>query len=141
MLIRQDWDAVGLTITTGQAGATVRMAIYSDENGYPGTLIEDFGSLDASTSGTVTSSFGANLSLNAGLYWVLSIISNNAVRLPVTAHTGFGEPATMMHSAPAGSNTTVYHNGYSTPDTVPPAAAPSGMSTNRYLIMASLRAA
>lgn len=136
----QDFDAAGVNITTGVASATVKIALYADDGGYPGSLIADFGTVDASTSGAKTLTLGSPISLAAGLYWMLAIINDSTLRLAATAHTTYGQPAALWHGGPAGANTTVYHGGYGTTDTSPPATASAGMITDRYITISSLRA-
>lgn len=135
-------DAGGTNINTSSASSTVKMALYSDDGtGYPGAKVADFGTIDSSTTGQKIQTLGTNVDLTAGLHWILTIPSDNVMRLPVTAHTAWGEPQSLWHGSAIGANTTVYHGGYITTDTAPPATAPSGMSLNRYIAIGSIRAA
>lgn len=142
MLRDQSWDAVGLNINTAASDATVHIALYADDGtGYPGELMMDFGTVDASTTGGKTIDLVEPIALPAGLYWTWAYVSNSSVRLPVTSHTTASLPGTLWHSGPAGSNTTTYQGGYISAAETPPAVAPGGMSTNRWLPIISMRAA
>jgi hypothetical protein len=45
-------EAAGVEVTTLVAGATIRLAVYADDGtGYPGALIQDFGTVSAATIG------------------------------------------------------------------------------------------
>ena len=135
-------DAGGTNINTLSAGSTVKMALYSDDGtGYPGDKVADFGTIDSSTTGQKIQTLGTSVNLSAGLHWILTIPSDTVMRLPVTSHTGWGEPQSLWHGSAIGANTTVYHGGYKTSATEPPATAPSGMSLDRYIAIGSIRAA
>lgn len=86
------FDRVGLYISTGQSGATVRMGIYSDDgNNRPSSLIVDFGTVDASSSGNVTLTISQTLA--AGTYWVGGV-SQGTTAPTVNANTGAAEGIT-----------------------------------------------
>lgn len=135
-------DAAGVNINTAIAGSTVKIALYEDDGtGYPGDMVVDFGTIDSSTTGVKTLTLGSPQAITAGLYWLLSIVSTNTLRLPASIHTGYSLPQSLWHGDVIGTNTTTYHGGYQTSDTSPPTTAPTGMSTNRYITIASVRAA
>ncbi len=60
-------DAMGVQVMTASAGALARLGIYSDVDGVPTTLLKDFGTIDASSTGYKTASSTA-VALEAG--WV-----------------------------------------------------------------------
>ena len=141
----QSWLSMGVEIKTPINGAQVYMALYADDgNGYPGERVTTPGAVDASTSGVKEYVLPDPVILPAGLYWIFGGVSDIGVRLAVTTHVTSSEtsgvPASLWHSGPTGSNTTTYQGGYGSPSIIPPAVAPIGMSTNRWLTIVSLRA-
>lgn len=63
-------DKLGVTVATGAASNVIRMGIYADNGiGYPGALIVDGGTLDASTAGAKAVSF-TKITLPPGTYWL-----------------------------------------------------------------------
>src|SRR5690606_6977592 len=95
----------------------VHLALYDDDDGYPGSLIADFGIADLSTNGEKILTLGSPIALTAGLYWMLALTNSSTIRLPVTSHTTWGQPATLWHTGPVGANTTTYQGGFTTSDT------------------------
>lgn len=64
-------DYMGIQVNTAVAGSLVAMALYSDNNGYPGSLIAQTGQLSSGTSGWSEGPFTAgDQVLQPGLYWV-----------------------------------------------------------------------
>lgn len=59
-------------VNTGAAGATCRLAIYSNVAGKPSVRIIEAPTVDASSSGLKESVLGAPLNLAAGTYWLAS---------------------------------------------------------------------
>lgn len=55
---------IGQEVVTPQAGANIRLALYSDLNGAPNTLIEDSGNIPATTSGLKSYTFSNVITLN-----------------------------------------------------------------------------
>lgn len=59
------------SVTTGQTGGAMYMAIYADNGaGYPGALIYNSGSVTGLTSTTTVQKTGVATTLNAGIYWI-----------------------------------------------------------------------
>lgn len=86
-----------LTIGTFSGTATVRLGIYNDSNGQPGTLLLDAGTVSC-TAATTAYTITINQSLNAGVYW-LSACTQGAA----TTNTFYGysnNTATSYWSAP-----------------------------------------
>jgi hypothetical protein len=69
----ETWDRVGLNCATAVASSVVRAGVYADNgNGYPGTLIADFGTMDCSTTGDKTITISQAMS--AGLVWFGAVV-------------------------------------------------------------------
>ena len=85
-------DRMAIRVPTAEAAATVRLAIYGDNNGLPGTLIAECDNtlgtypLDCSTTGVKEASITAVLPQN-GKYWFGSVVqgASSALRLMGTA--------------------------------------------------------
>lgn len=60
-------DRIGIEITTAFAAAVYRLGIRNDDGGYPGALLLDAGTIDASTTGFKEITISQLLS--AGKYW------------------------------------------------------------------------
>lgn len=78
--------SIGVEFTVaGTAGHTARFAIYEDENGYPGDLIVDGGSVAADPGG-VPAFQSATISqyLRQGWYWTSGIIQTGTVRTTIS---------------------------------------------------------
>lgn len=87
-------SAVGVNVTTAGvgAGADVRLALYADDGGRPGALIQDFGAITALTSTgafSVTLSGGAfplkPLLVPGQVYWLASCFNTAATTMPTVA--------------------------------------------------------
>jgi len=64
-------DQFSFAISTGAASATPRIGLYAPAaNGYPGSLIVDAGTVDASTSGTKTIDLGSPVNITSGLVYI-----------------------------------------------------------------------
>lgn len=138
----QSWNALGINVNTLVAGGLVHAALYADNgDGYPGDMIINAGSFDCSTTGVKELVFPEPLALPAGLYWTLGIPTSSSIRIPVTTHTGTNAPGSYFHAGPAGANSTTLAGGYHySQGSTPPATAPTGMTTNRWLPIISMRA-
>ncbi len=66
-------------ITSLSAGTTYRVGLYTDNNGYPNTLVanSDVGTYDSGTLGVRTGVFAAPITLSAGLYWI--VVNSNGL--------------------------------------------------------------
>jgi hypothetical protein len=93
------FDAIGIQITgAGAAGALVRLGVYGDNGSlYPGSLILDAGSVDAST--TDTKPIAIDLTLEPGVYWLAALSNDGTIGVKrifsaapfyVTPDAGFG---------------------------------------------------
>lgn len=64
-------DMMGAQVATAATGALTTFAIYTDSNGYPGTLTAQTGTVDCSTVGWKEVVFSSgNITLNPGNYWI-----------------------------------------------------------------------
>jgi hypothetical protein len=61
-------DRIGLEITTAEAATVVRLGIYGDTNGKPGTLILDAGTIDSSGTGFLTKTISQ--AITPGVIWL-----------------------------------------------------------------------
>lgn len=78
--------AIGIEVTTAVAATTVRLGIYADNNGMPGAVILDAGTVSAAATGwqeTATSQ-----TLAPGVYWLAAVGQGGtpAVRAQVPSH-------------------------------------------------------
>lgn len=63
------FSEIGVNVTTGGAGSAVRLGIYADDGaGYPGALMQDYGTV--ASTGTGTAEIAISLDLDPGLYWL-----------------------------------------------------------------------
>lgn len=75
-------DQIRIRVTSGSGGATIRLALYDNDDdtsaaGFrPGSLQEDFGTMDASSSGFKSIAISPSITLN-GWYWLLIGPSTN----------------------------------------------------------------
>ncbi len=94
-------SGLGIEVMTAQASGLLRLGLYaSNLNGlYPNTLVEDLGTVDASTTGGKDAAFSANRLWTAGEVWWFTIQTNDAtigirgineklLGAPLTAATG-----------------------------------------------------
>jgi hypothetical protein len=65
-------------VVTAQASSTARFGLYSLVHGRPDKKLEETGSIDTSTTGKKTGTFGANIHLNCG-WWALALISTDTL--------------------------------------------------------------
>jgi len=70
-------DRISLEVTTqGGTGSVTRIGLYNDNDGLPGTLLFDAGTIDTATAtGFITTASGAVnwTNLNDGLYWIATV--------------------------------------------------------------------
>jgi hypothetical protein len=89
-----DQLAVGVTVV-GSAGAVIRLGVRADNNGAPGTLLVDAGTVDGTATGTPTATLGTPLALTAGTrVWLTAVVQGAATTRPTvrqnTATTPLG---------------------------------------------------
>ena len=74
---------IGLEIVTPQAGSNIRLALYSDVNGLPDTLIEESGNIPSTTSGLKIYTFASpiTLSSNNQIVWLGVQVSSATVSI------------------------------------------------------------
>lgn len=64
-------DRIGIEVTTvGTAGAIFRLGIYNDTNGYPGTLLAEYGTVDCATAIGVQQLTISQTIPSSGWYWL-----------------------------------------------------------------------
>lgn len=124
------YQGIGASIqAAGAAGALARFGIYTDANGYPGTLITDFGTTSSAVSTPI--SIAAAIPLTAGVkYWLVvaaqgapvtqaNIFANNSrtslfmgQTTPVGGPTGFivsGVAAALPNPFPLGGTENAFN--------------------------------
>jgi hypothetical protein len=73
---------IGVDVQTGVGGGTIRMAIFSDSNHNPGTLIAESTAVAATSSGLKTFTFSSAQFLSSNtLYWLAVQTSSNSIAL------------------------------------------------------------
>jgi hypothetical protein len=72
----QSFNEIGLEVTTAAASSVVRLGLYADLNGKPGTLITEYGTVDTSTTGYKTITI--SLTLLPGKYWIAAVAQGGA---------------------------------------------------------------
>jgi hypothetical protein len=115
---------IGANVTTaGGTGSTIRLAVYTDSAGYPGTLVNDFGTIVSTATGSVIAT--ASLTLTTALYWlVVAPQAGTAPSLQTASPTSTPSPALgILGSGSAGGASTAA--GY-----VAASAASGAMPTN-----------
>ncbi|TXH19017.1 MAG: hypothetical protein E6R03_01220 [Hyphomicrobiaceae bacterium] len=106
---RQSFDAVALGVTTAAASTALRVGLWADASGVPGTLVADAGTISAATTGVKTLS--VSWTLEAGDYW-LSVANqgSNIASIDWIDISNAGE----LYGADSGLNihSTVYTTGH-----------------------------
>jgi hypothetical protein len=72
----QSFNEIGLEVTTAAASSVVRLGLYADTNGKPGTLITEYGTVDTSTTGYKTITISSTLL--PGKYWIAAVAQGGA---------------------------------------------------------------
>lgn len=94
----------------GSTGAVIRLGLYADAGGYPGALIIDAGTIDATTGATSikTLTLGSAQTLAAGTYWAALVAQGSPTTQPSVIQNTCISSMISAASAPAGIG------GYST---------------------------
>jgi hypothetical protein len=79
-------DRIAVNVTTLVASGLIRLGIYNNANGEPGTLLLDAGAVDSSTTGVKTITISQQL-VGGYLYWLVMLPNNatNVVRAAAVA--------------------------------------------------------
>ena len=138
----ETWDRIALYVVTGAASSTLGLAIYADDNGYPGTLVLDAGTA-ASTANATAVEIAISQALPAGLLWLASRNSHVITTVVYANNASYSEFSTVGHAGPAGTDGSLTRSGYSLAGAGGsfPSSAPTGMGWNRYAPAVSLRRA
>jgi hypothetical protein len=90
------WDRIGTHCTVAVAATTLRWVVYTDNNGYPGTLLVDTGAVgDTSTTGFKEATI--SLTLDRGRYWMGAVAQGGAptvMSVPASELAGVGLTST-----------------------------------------------
>jgi hypothetical protein len=70
---------ITLEVTTAVAASNVRLALYADNNGVPGALIESSLDISAATTGDKPYPFSTPRNLNAQVYWMAAQVSSASI--------------------------------------------------------------
>jgi hypothetical protein len=99
-----------VAVTPQVATGTVRVGIFSDNSGYPGNLISDFGEITLNTTNTPLS-LAIDITLTRGRYW-LALISNANTQLYAIGESigGLGWPPISMYAPFSGYDPTYTFN-------------------------------
>lgn len=82
---------IGAEVTAaGNSGAVLRLGIYADNNGLPGSLVLDAGTIAADAVGVGEITLGTPLTLQPGWYWFGGAAQNAATTAPTTRTCGIG---------------------------------------------------
>lgn len=103
-------QSLGIRCGTGAAGSNVKMGIYSNSNGAPGTLLHQLNSnpSTASSNTNATGGFASNPTLQPGIYWLACIFSGT----PTIVCVGGTEPAMLwMMGVTDGSSLSTGNSG------------------------------
>lgn len=78
---------IGLEVTAAIAATNIRLALYNDNNGVPGSLIEESAAISSASTGLKTHTFATPKTLSASnqIYWMAFQCSAFAVGLRATA--------------------------------------------------------
>ena len=86
-------------IGTGNAGSVVRLGFYNDDDGFPGALLFDAGTVDATSSGYKEITVSQSLTANT-LYWVAFCWQGGSPGSATVRASGIGSGASWVpHSA------------------------------------------
>jgi len=79
-------DRIGIRIEgAGATGARARLGIYKDDgNFYPGSLVADFGEIDASTAGNKLITI--DRTFDVGIYWIAFILNDPTIDVCYNDH-------------------------------------------------------
>ena len=69
-------DSVGVNVSTTVNSSNVRMGIYRNLNGIPGTLISDLGTVGTSNPAGFKEITGLSIRLQPGLHWLTAVFSH-----------------------------------------------------------------
>lgn len=140
---RLTYDRIGMQLTTPQAGAEARLAIYRDDFGTPkaaaGGLILDAGTISlASGSGDILATINQSM---LGPFWVVIFMKDVATQATITVRSVLTHRTASVQGLAALSTTI---KSYYVPLTYPgsaPDAAPSFTSASTLLPVPQLRVA
>lgn len=89
---------IGLWLVTAQAGAECRLGIYTNDNGKPGALIVDGGTLDLSAGAGALKEVTIAQALSPGMVWVACHMKNVATQATLI-RMGFASGQFVLDSA------------------------------------------
>lgn len=102
-------DRVGVEVSVaGNAGAVIRLGVYTDTgNGLPSTLIADFGTIAADTTGVLE--LTTTQAIPAGIIWWATAVQSAATTQPtVRIGTGNASPIMLSPGTSVAANTTMF---------------------------------
>lgn len=78
-------NQIGVGINTvGESGSVLRFALYSDNNWYPGALVQDFGTVAADSGGSDAIAWitGLTRAVTPGIYWIAYVCQVSVTTRP-----------------------------------------------------------
>ncbi len=74
-----------LVATAGAGGTTIRLGLYADQSGQPGSLIADCGSASTDVAGEAVATLPASISLTRGIVWLAAQLQSAGSSAPQLA--------------------------------------------------------
>lgn len=97
------FNEAGIQVTAAVAATTVRLGVYADNNGVPGSLIADWGAIDSSTTGYKTAAI--TWSPAPGRYWIAAVAQGGT---PTVSTRSGSSPYVGKVTADGSGHTTAY---------------------------------
>jgi hypothetical protein len=97
---------VGEITTAGSTGAVLRLGVYADDGSgmFPGALVVDAGTIDATVVGNAALTLSTALVLVAGKYWVGGASQGSPATAPVVRIVGTNGAVLMPSTTASASN-------------------------------------
>lgn len=102
-------DRIACWVRTLGAASTVRLGIYTDVTGRPGTLLVDGGTIDSTATGAKTVTIAQALA--AGAYWLCGQVEGGTPQLDFTTNEIILAPKTDITATTTGSGFSYAHTG------------------------------
>lgn len=120
----ETWTEIGVYVDTAEAGASIRLGIWSSSGNAPGALLVDTGNLSLASTGALTATVSQSLTANT-LYWIGYISNTDGVTAlltggsPSAMHWLVGRPSFASNASAGYSKTQAFGalpNPFGTPD-------------------------
>jgi hypothetical protein len=100
-------DRIGINVTTLVASGLIRLGIYNDSNGEPGSRLLDAGAVDTSTTGVKSVTISQQL-VGGSLYWLVMLPNNSTNVVRAAAVAGILDVLGSDNTLPAAAITYLY---------------------------------